>query len=224
MRAGGNFGLNLGENPAENLCANLAANPAVNLCAVGGGGESFGESRGESSTESCTKSRGESKTKKAPLFLAQSDTTAGFLCANIAPINEAKNSPKNKPLLCEVSALGEIKKDSRIPKILAKQIRRVKKTSFIFPNRRAFRLVSRDFLTQDSQRGGRQNAPRFAHFDFLKNLGRLFSSSANPSGAGFDFDFAKSAADVVVCDGRGIFEGAPSRIFKVRKNALKKLR
>lgn len=220
MRAGGNFGANLGENPAENLCANLAASPAANLCAAGGGGESFGESSGESSAESCTKPRGESKAKKAPLFLAQSDTTAGFLCVTIAPINEAKNSPKHKPLLCEVSVLGEIKKDSRIPKILAKQIRRVKKTSFIFPNRRAFRLVSRDFAALDSTLNSRQ----IPHFDFLKNLGRLFSSSANPSGAGFDFDFAKSAADVVVSDGRGIFEGAPSKIFRVRKNALKKLR
>lgn len=144
---------------------------------------------------------------KSTLFLTQTDTTAGFLSASKARICEVKK--RNKAVLMEASALAEVKRISRIPRILGRAMRRAKKTTFIFPNNCSFRVVS---------------DCKSAHYRFLSRFGVLYSSSANESGKKFDYDFAKSCAGVVVFDAREICECAPSRIFRVRKNRLKKLR
>lgn len=144
------------------------------------------------------------------IFLAQSDTTVGFLSKNKERICQIKHSPKNKAILMESCDLAHIKRISRIPTILKKSIRRAKKVSFIFPNNYAFRVVSEDFSK--------------SHYRFLRQFGLLFSSSANKNAMKFDYDFAINNADIIVCDNRGIYENAPSHIFKIQKNALKKIR
>ncbi len=144
---------------------------------------------------------------KNAIFLAQSDTTAGFLSQSKEAILCAKGSAKNKAILQESCNLAHIRRICRIPQALNPRIRRAKKTTFIFPNNRAFRVVS------DS-----------AHNAFLSRFGVLFSSSANESGKDFDLDFAKNRANVVVRDNRGIFKAESSRIFRVQKNNLKKIR
>lgn len=146
---------------------------------------------------------------KSTLFLTQTDTTAGFLSASKERICEVKNRTQNKAILMEASALANVKRISRIPRILGRTIRHAKKTTFIFPNNRSFRVVG-DFARE--------------HYSFLSRFGALYSSSANESGKKFDYDFAKSCASVVVFDVREICERAPSRIFRIRKNKLKKLR
>lgn len=143
-----------------------------------------------------------------PLFLAQSDTTAGFLSKDRIRIIEAKKSDKNKPILEESSSIDILKNHSiRIPKGLNKMLRRKSQSTFIFPNNRAFRIVRES-----------------SHLAFLKRFGILYSSSANPSNQHFSYDFAFSKADVIIIDKRGIFESNPSSIFKVRKNKIKKIR
>ena len=145
------------------------------------------------------------------LFLAQTDTTAGFLSASKERICEAKNRPLNQGMLIEASALAQVKRISRIPRILGRKMRCAKKTTFIFPNNHSFRVVG-DF------------APYRAHHRFLSNVGALYSSSANEGGKKFDYDFAESCAEVVVLDRREICECAPSQIFRVRKNKIRKFR
>lgn len=146
---------------------------------------------------------------KNTLFLTQTDTTAGFLSTSKSRICEAKNRSSKQEILMEASALSHIKQFSRIPRILG--LRRAKKTTFIFPNNRSFRLIC-------------DLSPHSAHYRFLSRFGALYSSSANESGKNFDYDFAFSRASVVVFDTREICERAPSRIFRVRKNRLKRLR
>ncbi len=151
------------------------------------------------------------------IFLAQSDTTAGFLSANQMQILNAKNSPKNKAILRESCDLSHIKDLSKIPQILCKRIRRAKKTTFIFDNGLSFRVVS-------ESRADSSNKGANLHHAFLKRFGILFSSSANKNGKNFDLRFALQNADIIVRDSRGIYEDLPSTIFKAKKSKLKKIR
>ncbi|MGX3011553.1 Sua5 YciO YrdC YwlC family protein [Helicobacter sp. 23-1044] len=148
------------------------------------------------------------------IFLAQSDTTAGFLSANRLRILNAKNSPKNKAILRESCDLAHIKNITRIPRILQKRIRRAKKSTFIFDNGLSFRVVRDDFSDKGTN----------LHHAFLKRFGTLFSSSANKNGGRFDEAFALQSADIIVSDSRGLREDSPSHIFKVKKSKLKKIR
>lgn len=141
------------------------------------------------------------------LFLAQSDTTAGFLSKSKDRILLAKQNIQNKPILVESNSLFLIKKHSKIPQKINKAIRRSKKTTFIFQNNKSFRLVD-DGL----------------HSQFLEHFGLLYSSSANLHKHKFDLNFAINKADVLIMDKRGIFESSPSKIFKIKKYKIKKIR
>ena len=148
------------------------------------------------------------------IFLAQSDTTAGFLSANPVQILSAKNSPKNKAILRESCDIAHIKHLSKIPQILQKHIRRAKKSTFIFDNNLSFRVVCDDFSDKGTN----------LHHAFLRRFGTLFSSSANKKGQRFSKSFALQNADIIVSDSRGLREDSPSHIFKVKKSKLKKVR
>lgn len=141
------------------------------------------------------------------LFLTQSDTTAGFLSKNKNRIIESKNKAKNVNLLREVDSIIELKKHSRIPYILGRKIRRMKKTTFIFESRKSFRVVHDPM-----------------HNKFLSRFKSLYSSSANLHKERFNYNIAYNLANVVVIDKRGIYESSPSNIFKVRKIYIKKMR
>lgn len=141
------------------------------------------------------------------LFLAQSDTTAGFLSKSKNSIILAKQSNDNKPILVESNSLYNIKAQSRIPKKIGKDIRRSKKTTFIFQNKKSFRLINHGL-----------------HYVFLNNFKYLYSSSANLHKCKFDLNFAKNITDVWIYDKRGIFNDTPSKIFKVRRNKIIKIR
>jgi tRNA A37 threonylcarbamoyladenosine synthetase subunit TsaC/SUA5/YrdC len=52
----------------------------------------------------------------------------------------------------------------------------------------------------------------------------MYSTSANESGKHFDEKFAKSKADIFVIDNIGYFEAKPSKIIKLYKKGLKRLR
>ncbi len=174
---------------------------------------------------------------KNAVFLAQCDTTAGFLSANEMRIKELKNSPKDKAILRESCDLAHIKTLSRIPRILQKHLRRAKKTTFIFDNNLSFRVVGESHLDSDSYLGGESRESHLMseshesksksanlHHTFLKQFGTLFSSSANQKGKKFERNFALNCADIIVCDNRGFFEDSPSSIFRVKKSKIKQIR
>lgn len=140
------------------------------------------------------------------LFLAQSDTTLGFLCQNASKINLAKGR-KSQKVLIEVDSLATLRTLSRIPQKHKNMIRRIKKTTFIYPKGQAIRVI-RDFW----------------HLRFLSSKRWLYSSSANPTKKSYDLSFAHQKADVIIQDKRGFFEGKPSKIYKINTHSLKRIR
>jgi tRNA A37 threonylcarbamoyladenosine synthetase subunit TsaC/SUA5/YrdC len=141
------------------------------------------------------------------IYLAQTDTTVGFLSQNKEKLNSLKNRPLNQPILREVDSLETLKSFVRAPKMHKKRVRRSKKTTFIFPNGESFRVV------KDNK-----------HLEFLKKFKWMYSTSANLHGKSFNEEWAKEAADVIVEDKRGFFEGKASNIYKLSKTKIKKLR
>lgn len=142
----------------------------------------------------------------ASVFLAQSDTTAGFLSKSKEAIARAKQRPKDKQILVESSSIAFIKANNNIPKALAKAIRRAKKSTFILPNNNAFRVIRDDL-----------------HLQFLSPFEALYSSSANLANKPFCYEYAYANADIIVLDKRGIYADTPSTIFKAR-HKLKRIR
>lgn len=160
---------------------------------------------------------------KNAIFLAQCDTTAGFLSVNQARILEIKNSPKDKAILRESCDLAHIKVLSRIPRILQRRIRFAKKTTFIFDNNLSFRVVGESCESSGESRESHKSSANL-HHKFLKRFGTLFSSSANQKGKKFERNFALNGADIIVSDNRGFFEDSPSSIFRVKKSQIRKIR
>jgi tRNA A37 threonylcarbamoyladenosine synthetase subunit TsaC/SUA5/YrdC len=141
------------------------------------------------------------------IYLAQTDTTVGFLSQNKEKLNYIKNRPLNQPILREVDSLETLKNFVRVPEIHRNRVRRSKKTTFIFPNGESFRVV------KDNK-----------HLEFLKKFKWMYSTSANLHGKSFNEKWAREAADVIVEDRRGFFEGKASNIYKISKNRIKKIR
>lgn len=139
------------------------------------------------------------------IFLAQTDTTIGFLSKNKALINKAKGAKPSKELLIEFASFKDL--CYRTPTYFRAFIRRAKKTSFVLSKTKSFRVI------MDSK-----------HREFLKNVNYLYSSSANPTSKGFDSEFAIKCADIIVTDSRGLFSAKSSRILKVKGLRIKKIR
>ena len=140
------------------------------------------------------------------IYLAQTDTTAGFLSDKKEELQKIKPR-NNKPFLLTTTTFKTLKNLSRVPKQHKKTVRRAKKTTFIYPNNKAIRVVKDDI-----------------HEKFLKDFDYLYSTSANRSGKDFDEEFAKNIADVIVEDRRGFSQEKSSSLVKLSKNKKTKLR
>lgn len=143
------------------------------------------------------------------LYLAQTDTTAGFLSKDFREINRIKNRPLNTPCLLTMAEFGALSRFSRVPNSHKNFIRKAKKTSFILTNSRSFRVV--------------KNHP---HAAFLREFGAFFSSSANLHGKKFDANLAKK---ITLKNGGKVlndtlFEGKASKIYKLHRNKKRKIR
>lgn len=141
------------------------------------------------------------------IYLTQTDTTVGFLSQNREKLNKIKNRPASQPVLREVDTLDTLKKFVRVPNSHKKRVRRAKKTTFIYPSGESFRVV------RDKK-----------HLEFLKKFKWMYSTSANLHGKKFDEKWAKSAADIIVEDERGLYEGEASKIYRLGRKKIKKIR
>jgi len=144
---------------------------------------------------------------KNKLFLTQTDTTVGFLSANRKKLSQAKNRDINQPFLICVDSYKKLTQLTRVPKKFKKLVRRSSKSSFLYPNKKAVRVVK-----------------EASHARFLKEVYFLFSTSANKNREKFDLLYAKSKADIIIEDKRGLYELEASHIFKLGKNKIQKLR
>ncbi|MBR8463469.1 Sua5 YciO YrdC YwlC family protein [Campylobacter sp. faydin G-24] len=139
------------------------------------------------------------------IYLAQTDTTAGFLSKNLAEINYIKNRSANQPCLITTSKLKELQNFTRVPTKFKNLIRRAKKSTFLYPNHQAIRVVK-----------------ECEHAKFLDAYGWFYSSSANIHGKKFDESWARGVADVVVDE--NFSENSPSKIYKVSNSNIIKIR
>ncbi len=139
------------------------------------------------------------------IYLAQTDTTAGFLSKDLKELNALKGRAKNQPCLITSAKFSELQSLVRIPNKFKNLVRRAKKTTFIYPNIKAIRIVK-----------------ECKHAKFLEKNGYFYSSSANKHGQKFDEIWARSVADIVVDE--VFFESTPSKIIKLNRKRLKKIR
>lgn len=136
------------------------------------------------------------------IFLAQSDTTAGFASTDSVELNLIKGREADQKLISLISRLAQI--EARVAKTHRNLVRKATKTTFIFANGKSFRVVPDDIL--------------------VRRFGKLYSTSANQTGKKFDENWAKNASDAWLISGSGFSEKPPSRLIKLGKTKLKKLR
>lgn len=154
-----------------------------------------------------------------PIFLAQSDTTAGFLCADSAKLNAIKGRSESQNVLLTLDSFSKLKNLVRIPNKHKNRIRKSTKSTFIYKGKNALNKESLAIRVVQNQQG--QNA---LHAEFLRFFPFLYSSSANAHQSSFNLDFALQKADIVILDKRGLEESKPSKIYKITNLNLKCIR
>lgn len=139
------------------------------------------------------------------IFLAQTDTTAGLLSKDLKALNYVKNRPLNQPCLITTAKFSQLLNLARVPKKFKNRVRKAKKTTFLYKNKRAIRVIKDE-----------------KHEKFLANFDWLYSTSANKHGKNFDEKWARSVADVVVDE--NFSQNGASKIIKVSNRNIKRLR
>jgi tRNA A37 threonylcarbamoyladenosine synthetase subunit TsaC/SUA5/YrdC len=144
---------------------------------------------------------------KDPIYLTQTDTTVGFLSHAQERLNLAKGRPVEQPCLLTLSSFLELHTITRVPKQHRKKVRNAKRTTFVYPNQTACRVVD----------GGK-------HVKFLKKYSPIYSTSANLTGSSFDIDYTSRVADIIVTNKEGLSESGGSTIYRLGKRKFKRLR
>ena len=142
------------------------------------------------------------------VYLIQTDTTVGFSSFNDEKLSSIKQRPSNQKNLKTLDSFSTLKEFTRVPKKFRKIVRASSKTTFIYPNLNSFRVVDK--------------VSNF--YDFIKKFKILSSTSANKTKKSFDYDFAFEKCDVEVVGNVGFFETTSSKIYKISKNRLKRIR
>lgn len=75
------------------------------------------------------------------IYLAQTDTTAGFLSKDLKALNALKKRPLDQACLVTTAKLSELTKLTRVPNHFKNTVRKSKKTTFLYPNSKAIRVV-----------------------------------------------------------------------------------
>jgi len=140
----------------------------------------------------------------ARVYLAQTDTTVGFVGPDAAALAQAKGRPASRPMLKALPDLRAVSDVGRVPPAHRRRVRRAGASSFILPNGRSFRVI------------------KGPHRALVTRLGGCYTTSANRHGEGFDEAYAREAADVWVETAEGYREKPPSAIWRLgRKKAVK---
>ncbi len=141
------------------------------------------------------------------LWLVQTDTTVGFLSQDGARLAQLKERPVDKPFVQVAASFKVLKTISRIPKVHAKRIRRSKKTTFVYANDQAVRVV------KDAR-----------HEKFVKPYEWFYSTSANERSLAYDKTFAFAKSDIILEDNNGLYEGEASKIYRLCHSKIIRLR
>lgn len=142
------------------------------------------------------------------VYLAQTQTTVGFLSNDNTKLANTKKRPVSQKMLCEVDSFKTLTSKTRVPKKHRKMVRNSKLTTFIYPDGNSYRVVDKDSN----------------HYRFLKKFGCLYSTSANITGEDFDEEYAVKSADVVVASAEGFAQKQSSKMIKLSKSSMKRIR
>lgn len=142
------------------------------------------------------------------VYLAQTDTTVGFLSSSDEKLSGIKQRPSTQKILQVVDSFATLNSKVRVPKAFRKMVRNAKKTTFIYPNGESYRVVP---YTS-------------AHHDFVKKFEVMYSTSANLTTQAFEKSYALKHANIIVEDKNQLFETNSSQIIKFSCNKIKKLR
>jgi tRNA A37 threonylcarbamoyladenosine synthetase subunit TsaC/SUA5/YrdC len=141
------------------------------------------------------------------VYFTQTDTTVGFLSQNANRLYDTKKRDKNKKFITVCNNFDTLKTITRVPKKFKNLVRNSKKTTFVYPNNLAIRVV------KDKE-----------HLKFLNKIKWSYSSSANLSNCEFDLNFATNNADVIIYSKEVFTQKESSKIIKLTKNRKIKLR
>ena len=122
-------------------------------------------------------------------------------------MDKAKDRLPNKNYITALPSLKSLRERIRVPNIHKNRVRRAKQTTFIFKDKKSYRVI------KDNR-----------HIELIKKLKSAYTSSANLSGEDFNREFAESRADVIIsfCDNKREFRA--SRIYFVGNFTIKKIR
>lgn len=154
------------------------------------------------------------------VYLAQSDTTAGFLSTDPMCLNAIKGRDKMYSTLLTLNTCKKLKNLVRIPNMHKNRVRKSIKTTFIYLGKNALNTQSLAIRLVHKKYG----ANKIEHSDFLDFFHFMYSSSANAHKKGFDLEFALQNANSVVLDHRSLRKLEASKIFKLSNTRLKRIR
>jgi len=143
---------------------------------------------------------------KEKVILTQTDTTVGFLSQDAQKLQKIKSRPATKPFIKVFHNLNAFTQYNRIPNSKKNFVRRAKKTTFIVKNQ-AFRIAS---LPLD--------------VSFLNTISWFYSTSANESSKSFERGFCEENAEIIIENRYSLFEGIPSKLYKITETNIKRLR
>ena len=141
------------------------------------------------------------------LYLVQTDTTVGFLSHSKERLIDAKKRNPKQPFLIAVDSLKTLNSNVRVPKRHRKRVRNSAKTTFIYPNGNSYRVVKDE-----------------RHLSFIKKHASIYSTSANVTGKSFSEIYACEEADIIVYEREGFSDNTPSKMVRLAKRALRRLR
>ena len=140
------------------------------------------------------------------VYLTATDTTVGFVSQNAARLDAIKGRPPGKQYITALPTLAALKARTRIPPHHANRVRRSRRTTFILPDGRSWRVI---------------HDPR--HRTLIRRLGWAYTTSANRSGEAFDEVWARKIADVVI-EPLSDRQHAPSAIIRLGKKRREQIR
>lgn len=141
-------------------------------------------------------------------YLAQTDTTVGFLSSNDKKLSFIKKRDTKQKTLQVVDSFKTLNKQTRVPKKFRKFVRRAKLSTFIYPNGFAFRVVDKDS----------------SHHNFVKKHKLLYSTSANITKKDFNEEFAIKNSDVIIYTKNKFSQNISSKIYRLNKNKMIRIR
>jgi tRNA A37 threonylcarbamoyladenosine synthetase subunit TsaC/SUA5/YrdC len=149
------------------------------------------------------------------VYLVQTDTTVGFLSQSSSRLGQIKQRSEDKRFLQNCSSFATLKSKVRVPNIHKKRVRNSKKSTFVYPN---------NSLNHSLSSIGIRVIKETKFNLFLDRFDILYSTSANLSGEKYDEKFAYQNADIIVENGNGFEDKTPSKLYKLYKNKIIKIR